>query len=199
MLLLLLHYQGVCQRLVVRNFFFVFIYLYILLNVLMLVVVTSHPHRPPSTPISCPTYNYATIWYMLRLMINNTYLNLLSKRKYGAFVFALRYSKILSRTIFDTYILLIAATPAASILCLMIFQILCQLYKRDVPRRLPMFLILLSNDIHFNPGPPFQNDFFNFMSWNVNLLAQDNFQRIRIIEARYSIFKYDLISICETS
>ena len=37
------------------------------------------------------------------------------------------------------------------------------------------------------------------MSWNVNSLAKDNFQRVRLIEAHNSIFNYDLISICETS
>ena len=36
------------------------------------------------------------------------------------------------------------------------------------------------------------------MSWNVNLLAKDNFNRVRHIEAHNSIFNYDLISICET-
>ena len=55
-----------------------------------------------------------------------------------------------------------------------------------------MFLILLPNDVHFNPGPPFQNDFFNFIS--VNSLIKENFQRVRLIEARN-----DLISICEAS
>ena len=37
------------------------------------------------------------------------------------------------------------------------------------------------------------------MFWNVNSIAQDNFQRVRLIEAHNSIFNYDLISICETS
>ena len=37
------------------------------------------------------------------------------------------------------------------------------------------------------------------MSWNLNSLAKDNFQRIRLIEADNALFKYDLISICETS
>ena len=37
------------------------------------------------------------------------------------------------------------------------------------------------------------------MSWNLNSLAKDNFQRVRLIEAHNSIFNYDLISICETS
>ena len=62
-----------------------------------------------------------------------------------------------------------------------------------------MILIQLSNDVQLNPGPHFQNNFFNFMSWNVNSLAKDNFQRVNLIEAHNSLFKYDLISICETS
>ena len=37
------------------------------------------------------------------------------------------------------------------------------------------------------------------MSWNVNSLAKENFQRVRLIEAHNSIFKYDQISISETS
>ena len=37
------------------------------------------------------------------------------------------------------------------------------------------------------------------MSWNLNSLANDNFQRIHLIEAHTALFKYDLISISETS
>ena len=37
------------------------------------------------------------------------------------------------------------------------------------------------------------------MSWNVDSVAKDDFQRVRLIEAHNSIFNYDLISICETS
>ena len=37
------------------------------------------------------------------------------------------------------------------------------------------------------------------MSWNVNSLAKDDFQRVQLIEARNSIFNYGLISICETA
>ena len=68
-----------------------------------------------------------------------------------------------------------------------------------VPRWLRIILIILSNEINLNPGPHFQNNLFNFMSWNVNSLAKGNFQRVRPIEAHNSIFNYDLISICETS
>ena len=37
------------------------------------------------------------------------------------------------------------------------------------------------------------------MSWSVNSLAKDNYQRVRLIEAHNSILNYDLISICEMS
>ena len=49
-----------------------------------------------------------------------------------------------------------------------------------------------------NPGPYCQNN-FKFMNWNVNSLAKDNFKRVRLIETHNAIFKYDLISICETN
>ena len=53
----------------------------------------------------------------------------------------------------------------------------------------------LSNDVSRNPRPPFHNS----LSWNVNSIAKDYFQRVRLIEAHNSIFNYDLISVCETS
>ena len=79
------------------------------------------------------------------------------------------------------------------------FQFWCYSYIKRIPHWLPFFLIVISNDIHLNPGPHYQNNLFNFMSWNLNSLAKDNFQRVRLIEAHNSIFNYDLISICETS
>ena len=111
-------------------------------------------------------------------------------------------SKRVSQTFFTTlsfYIFHIACTPTACFLCLVVFQIWCQSGKKNVSRWLPIILILLSNDIHVNPGPHFQNNYLNFMSWNVNSLVKENFQRVRLIEAHNSIFNYDLISICETS
>ena len=60
-------------------------------------------------------------------------------------------------------------------------------------------VLYMSNDISKNPGPQFQNNCFNFMSWNLNSLAKDNFHRVSLIEAHNSFYNYDLISICETS
>ena len=71
--------------------------------------------------------------------------------------------------------------------------------QNNVPLWLPIILVLLSNDIHSNPGPRLQNNSFNFMSWNLNSLAKGNFQRIRLIEAHNTLFNYDLIFICETN
>ena len=68
-----------------------------------------------------------------------------------------------------------------------------------ISQLVPLLLIILSNDVSRYPGPPFHNSFFNFMSWNVNSIAKDDFQRVRLIEAHNSIFNYDLISVCETS
>ena len=66
-----------------------------------------------------------------------------------------------------------------------------------MPNWLTILLIILSNDVQLNPGPSPQN--FNFMTWNVNSIAKDNFERVGLIEAHNSIFNYDLISLCETS
>ena len=125
--------------------------------------------------------------------------------KFGStsFDFLLNYCKAITRILSSIqllYIFFISVTPAAYILCLIIFQIWCLSYiKQITPCWLSIFLILISNDIHMNPGPHYKNNFFNFMSWNLNSLAKENFQRVDLIEAHNSAFKYDLISICETS
>ena len=116
--------------------------------------------------------------------------------------FALKFHKTIARIFFGTssiFIFSIAVTPAASIVCLIVFQILCHSYAKNVPYWLSVILIILANDVNLNPGPQFHNNFFNFMTWNLNSLAKDDFQRVRLIEAHNSIFNYDLISVCETS
>ena len=115
---------------------------------------------------------------------------------------ALKFSKSISWAIFGTlsiYIFSIGVTPVYGILGLIVFQIGCHCCEKHVPHWLPIILIILSNDVHINPGRQFQNNFFNFMAWNVNSLAKENFQRVHLIEAHNSIFNYDLLSICETS
>ena len=41
--------------------------------------------------------------------------------------------------------------------------------------------------------------FFSFCNWNLNTLSKDNFNRVSLLEAHNAIFKYDIISLCETS
>ena len=120
----------------------------------------------------------------------------------NAFVFFIKFRKIITRTIFGSiliYMFALANTPATCTLCLIVFQIWCYSCVTNVANWLSIILIILSNDIHLNPGPQYHNNFFTFMSWNVNSLAKDDFQRVRLIEAHNSIFNYDMISICETS
>ena len=82
-----------------------------------------------------------------------------------------------------------------------LIQILTQaftLFRQTPPIWVSFLKILLSNDIELNPGD-FTNSFFTFCNWNVNSLAKDNFQRVDLIEAHNSLYKYDLISLCEVS
>ena len=114
----------------------------------------------------------------------------------------LKFKKTICRILFvisSIVMFSIAVTPAACILCLLVLQIMFHSCAENMPHWLPIILILLSNDIHLNPGPNCKNNYFNFMSWNLNSLAKDKFQRVSLIEAHNSIINYDLISICETS
>ena len=93
----------------------------------------------------------------------------------------------------------LAVSPAASLLCLVVFQILCYTFFKTVPTWLSILLILLSHDVQLHPGPGYQNNFLNFMNWNLNSISKNDFERVRLIEAHNSMFNYDLISLCETN
>ena len=81
----------------------------------------------------------------------------------------------------------------------MVFHNRCHPCTKNVPLWLPIIFVRFSNDIQLNPGPQFHNRYFNLMLRNVNSFAEDNFQRVSLIEAHNSIFNYYLIFICETS
>ena len=67
------------------------------------------------------------------------------------------------------------------------------------------FIIIMSSDVHKNPGPSsdhergFNSGFSSFCNWNVNTLSKNNFKRVSLIEANNALFKYDIISLSETS
>ena len=78
-------------------------------------------------------------------------------------------------SILSFYIFYLATSPAAYILRNLVFRNWCYSFMRNVTEWLHILLIILSNDIHLNPGPPFHNSCFTFMSWNVNSIAKENF------------------------
>ena len=76
------------------------------------------------------------------------------------FDLALKFNKNISRAIFgilSTYILPIAVIPSSCILCLLEFQIWYHRCTKHVPYCLSIILIILSNDVHINPGHQVQN------------------------------------------
>ena len=57
-----------------------------------------------------------------------------------------------------------SVSPVTHVLSLFIFQILCHAQSSNVPRWLPLILILLANDIELNPGPRLHYQFLSFMN-----------------------------------
>ena len=96
----------------------------------------------------------------------------------------LKFNKTASRFLFNAlslYILSISVTPLACIVSLFVFQNWTFSIKKCVPYWLPILLILISNDIHLNPGPSthLQNN-FNFMNWNLNSLIFTVFTLLKL-------------------
>ena len=66
-----------------------------------------------------------------------------------------------------------------------------------------VLFLLLSTDIETNPGPRsgvdantvFKNSFLSFCNWNLNSLRKGDFYRISLVEAHYTIFNNDIISL----
>ena len=72
-----------------------------------------------------------------------------------------------------------------------------------------LLFLSLSVDIETNPGPGrsvstgtpetrYTDNLFSFCNWNLNTLSKNEFQRVSILEAHNTHFKYDIISLCET-
>ena len=113
-----------------------------------------------------------------------------------------KFKKTLSFTFFVASVFLIftiSTTPSAQYVCVLVLQISCISFAKESPPWMSTLLILISNDIEQNPGPGYHKNFFNFMNWNLNSLATNDFARVQLIEAHNSLHNYDLISICETS
>ena len=82
---------------------------------------------------------------------------------------------------------------------IIIFSLQALNYSCPTPSLWIAFIqIYLANDVETNPGD-FNNNFFTFCNWNVNSLAKNDFERVKLIEAHNSLYLYDLISLCEVS
>ena len=113
-----------------------------------------------------------------------------------------KFKKTITMMFLVTSVILIfsiATNPSDQYVCVCVLQIFCFSFVRKLPPWLSIILILISNDIEQNPGPGYHSNFFNFMNWNPNSLATNDFARVQLIEAHNSLHNYDLISICETS
>ena len=67
-----------------------------------------------------------------------------------------------------------------------------------IPICIPSCLIILSNDVHVNPGPNnVNNKTISFCNWNCNSITKDNFNRVDLLKVQSSIYNYDIISICK--
>ena len=111
------------------------------------------------------------------------------------------YNKTISTGIFNVipmYIFFSSCNLYSHILSILVFQIWSARIIHS-SYWLQLILIIMSNDVELNPGPYFQNSFLSFMSWNLNSLTKNNFERVRLLEAHNSIFKYDIISVNETN
>ena len=75
-----------------------------------------------------------------------------------------------------------------------VFSKLLQISK-DIVTIICLLLLLLSGDIHPNPGP----STFNFMHYNVNSLKAHNFTRVRLLEAHMNVHNLDLAAITESA
>ena len=58
------------------------------------------------------------------------------------------------------------------------------------------FLILLSGNIHTNPGP--RNNSFKFATWNVDSILSREKCKLNYISAIDSVHKFDIFGVCET-
>ena len=70
-----------------------------------------------------------------------------------------------------------AVSPESHVLCILLTDLMCSTFLRNKPLWVPFLLILLANDVELNPGDHYHERFFNFMNWNLNSLAKNNFER----------------------
>ena len=134
------------------------------------------------------------VWYIF-FLFSDSHFSFKLNTPHGLYV---KYFQRLFFILISLYIFYLSSSLVSNFVSLLTFHICCFSFTKRCPYWLATLLILLSNDVHQNPGP-IQNSYFSFMNWNLNSLAKDDFHRLRLLEAQNSVFNYDLISLCETS
>ena len=133
--------------------------------------------------------------FILLFMLDNTYILCFPRKHTLIILKRYLYSKI-HRACFLTYKCLIG---------LMLFFVSWFMAIPCATLWYFQLVISMSNDISENPGPQYANQingaspYFSFCNWNLNTLSKDKFSRISLLDAHNSIYKYDIISLCETS
>ena len=62
-----------------------------------------------------------------------------------------------------------------------------------------IILLLLSGDVHPNPGPKRDKDYnFSLCCWNIGSISAHNFSKLSLLSSYNSIYNYDLICLSET-
>jgi hypothetical protein len=144
---------------------------------------------------------YFLLYYAVYITNNGAFVHMLNYLNLDAL--CLRTWKctiLLNNLIFNSGILV-----AKKVILCTFNKILCPKYHSHEVNATWIFclLLLLSHDVHPNPGPnsnsEFSSGFLSFCNWNLNTLSKDNFCRVSLLEAHNSIFNYDIISLCETS
>ena len=145
----------------------------------------------------CSFYLYISCPFLI-LLVLNCELEIFSCYFYRI-LHLLRFFAFMTKT-FLSFSLLICEKSVYFVLFSVIHFVSC--YPYDTYSLWFILLrILLSADVHKNPGPcsEFSSTFFSFCNWNLNSLSRDNFRRISLLEAHNTNFNYDIISLCETS
>ena len=58
-------------------------------------------------------------------------------------------------------------------------------------------MLMLSGDVHSNPGPK-EKSKLSVLHWNLGSIGAHNFEKLHLLQAFNSVYKYDIICISET-
>ena len=139
-------------------------------------------------------------YYLIVLLPNEFFeINFVTKRRLSLINRFVRLSK-LNIFVISLYV--------SKCLIVTLFRFLIYLGFLHPYQMYPVWFILmhliLSSDVHKNPGPihhmdSFCGGCFTVCNWNLNILSKDNFHRVSLLQVRNVNYNCDIISLCLTS